>query len=110
MKPELRVQVSPTRYRVPNVTILDRNQPIEQVITHPPVAVFEALSPEDTIKRMMRKLGDYAAMQIPQIWLIEPESKMYYRFVNGELHKGSIFSLTEKGIHFDLSEIENLLD
>ena len=35
-QPELRVQVAPTRFRVPDVTVLDRNQPIEQIITHPP--------------------------------------------------------------------------
>ena len=58
----------------------------------------------------MRKLGDYAAMRIPQIWVIDPETKTYFRFVNGELHRASVFSLTEKGIHFDLAEIENLLD
>jgi len=110
VKPELRVQVAQTRFRVPDITVLDRNQPIEQIITHAPVAVFEVLSPEDTMRRMMRKLGDYAAMRIPQIWVIEAETKTYFRFVNGELHRASVFSLTEKGIHFDLAEIENLLD
>ncbi len=40
---ELRVQVSATRYRVPDVTVLDRSRPIEQIITHPPLAVFEVL-------------------------------------------------------------------
>lgn len=46
---ELRVQVAPTRFRVPYVTILDRQRPVEQTITHAPVAVFEVLSPEDTL-------------------------------------------------------------
>ena len=110
VKPELRVQVAKTRYRVPDITVLDRSQPIEQIITHAPVAVFEVLSPEDTMKRMMRKLGDYAAMGIPQIWVIDPETKTYFRFVDGELHKTSVFSLQEKGIQFDLSAIEKLLD
>lgn len=50
-KPELRVQVAPTRFRVPDVTVLDRDQPIEQIITHPPLAVFEVLSPEDSMTR-----------------------------------------------------------
>ncbi|MBV8631062.1 MAG: Uma2 family endonuclease, partial [Silvibacterium sp.] len=71
-KPELRVQVAPTRYRVPDVTVLDRDRPIEQIITRAPIAVFEVLSPEDSMTRMMRKLNDYAAMGIPQIWVIDP--------------------------------------
>lgn len=55
--PELRVQVAPTRYLVPDVTLLDRNLPIERIATHPPVAVFEILSPEDALKRVMTKCG-----------------------------------------------------
>src|SRR5579862_1605332 len=110
VKPELRVRVASTRYRVPDVTVLDRSQPIEQIITHPPIAVFEVLSPEDTMQRMIRKLGDYAAMRIPHIWVINPETKTYFRFENGELHKTSVFSFAEKGIQFNLAEIEKLLD
>ena len=45
--PSLRIKVAATRYRVPDVTVLDRDRPIEQIITHPPLAVFEVLSPED---------------------------------------------------------------
>ena len=45
-------------------TLLDRAQPIEQIVTHPPVAVFEVLSPEDTMQRLKRKLEDYRIMGI----------------------------------------------
>lgn len=110
VKPELRVQVSATRFRVPDVTVLDRRQPIEQIITHAPLAVFEILSPEDTMTRMMRKLGDYAAMGIPQIWVIDPEPKAYFRFEKGELHRTSTFEGTGTEMRFDISEIEKLLD
>ena len=48
----LRVQVSPTRYRVPDIVVFDRHRPTEQILTHPPVAVFEVLSPEDTMSRL----------------------------------------------------------
>jgi Uma2 family endonuclease len=108
--PELRVQVARTRFRVPDVTVLDRNQPIEQIITHAPLAVFEVLSPEDTLTRTMRKLGDYAAMGIPHIWVVDPETKTYFRFENGELHKAATFSLPDRAIRFEIAEIEKLLD
>jgi len=45
VRPELRLQVAATRFRVPDVTVLDRAQPVEQIITHPPLAVFDVLSP-----------------------------------------------------------------
>jgi Putative restriction endonuclease len=44
VRPELRVQVADTRFRVPDVTVLERDLPIEQILTHPPLAVFEILS------------------------------------------------------------------
>jgi Uma2 family endonuclease len=109
-KPELRVKVSPTRYRVPDVTVLDRDRPIEQIITQPPVAVFEVLSPEDTMTRMMRKLNDYSAMGIPQIWLIDPKGPKSWRFENGQLNPSLTFGAPGERIHFSISAIEKLLD
>jgi hypothetical protein len=32
VRPELRIQVAPTRFRVPDVTVLDRAQPTEQIV------------------------------------------------------------------------------
>ena len=64
--PELRICVAPTRFRVADVAILDRNAPYEQVVTHPPLAVFEILSPEDRLSRVRARLTDYAAMEIPK--------------------------------------------
>src|ERR1700759_3282166 len=39
-RPELRIQVAADSFRVPDVTLLRRDAPREQIITHPPVAVF----------------------------------------------------------------------
>jgi len=110
VRPELRVQVARNRYRVPDVTVLDRNRPIEQIITHAPVAVFEILSPEDSMMRVTRKLGEYATMGIPHIWVIDPTSKQTWRFRNNQLNLSSTFGEPGERIHFDFAEIEKLLD
>ncbi len=110
VQPELRVQVAAMNFRVPDITVLDRSLPVEQIITHAPIAVFEVLSPEDTMTRMMHKLRDYAAMGIPQIWVIDPETKQCYRFQTGQLSPASAFSEPERGISFDMAEVEKLLD
>ena len=72
--PALRIQISPTRYRVPDVTVLDRDLPVEQIITVPPIAVFEILSPEDTMSRILVKLGGYGQMGISNIFVVEPRA------------------------------------
>ena len=82
---ELRVQVSSTRYRVPDVVVFDRNRPIEQILTYPPIAVFEVLSPEDTMTRMLVKLNDYAAMGIQNVFVVDPQTELFNRFHDGVL-------------------------
>jgi Uma2 family endonuclease len=109
VRPELRVQVTPTRFRVPDVTVLDRNLPIEQITTHPPRAVFEVLSPEDTVRRLKRKLEDYRLMGIPEIWVIDPQDNTFSRYEEQLVRRDS-FSMVEKGIVFERKEIRELLD
>jgi Uma2 family endonuclease len=111
VRPELRIQVSAGNFRVPDVTVLDRNLPIEQVITHPPIAVFEILSPEDTVTRMMTKLTEYERMGIQTILVLDPNGK-HFRFANGALEPlpSAVFDLPGSICRFDLAEIEKLLD
>ncbi len=70
--PELRLQVAPTRYRVPDVMLLRRDAPDEQIITHPPLVCIEILSPEDRFGRMEERIADYLAMGVPDVWIVEP--------------------------------------
>jgi Uma2 family endonuclease len=88
----------------------DRSQPIEQIITHPPIAVFEVLSPEDTLQRLKRRLEDYRVMGIPEIWVIDPQDSTFYRYEDLQLQRKESFSHAEKGIVFDMNELKNLLD
>jgi len=105
--PELRVQVTQENYRIPDVTVLDRSFPIEQTITHPPLAVFEVLSPGDTVQRLKHKLAEYATMGIPQIWVVDPDDSSFERYDAGRLNPAARF---EPGaIQFDVAEIASLL-
>ena len=38
---EQRVQVSPTRFRIPDVSVLSADRPKEQIISHPPLICIE---------------------------------------------------------------------
>jgi Uma2 family endonuclease len=82
---ELRVKVSPQRYRVLDVVLLSRSAPVEQIVEFPPLAVFEILSPEDRMTRVLAKLEDYAQMGIGAIWVIEPKSQKTFRYTSGNL-------------------------
>ncbi len=82
---ELRVQVSGTRYRVPDVVVFDRNRPIEQVLTHRPAAVFEVLSPEDSVSRTLVKLDDYERMGVQNVFVVDTRLERPYQYLAGEL-------------------------
>jgi Uma2 family endonuclease len=112
VRPELRVQVSPTNCRVPDVTILDRHLPVEQIITHPPIAVIEILSPEDSLSRMLTKLREYEQMGIQTILVLNPGGEDHYRFSAFGLTplKETAFDLPGSACRFDLDEIKKLLD
>jgi Uma2 family endonuclease len=111
VRPELRVQISPTRYRVPDVTLLDRNLEQEPVATHPPVAVFEVLSPSDTLRQMMMRCADYEQMGIRTIVVIDPEGPKY-RYLAGRMEplEARAFDIAGSLCRFDLDEIEKLID
>jgi Uma2 family endonuclease len=108
---ELRVQVSAGNFRVPDVTVTDRNLPVEEIVTHPPIAVIEILSPEDTLTRIMTKLREYQQMGIRTILVLDPAGK-HYRFSDGRLEPlpSEPFDLPGSACRFDLSQIEKLLD
>ena len=108
----MRVQVANRNLRVPDVTIRDRRLAIEQIITHAPIAVFEVLSPEDSLSKMMVKLAEYEQMGIQTIVVIDPESGQHKRYHSGRLEPlpAEAFDLPGSACRFDLKEIEKLLD
>jgi Uma2 family endonuclease len=113
-RPELRVRVSPTRFRVPDVTVLSRSAPIEQIIVTPPLAVFEILSPENRMAAMMEKFADYERMGIAGIWIIDPrksvEESIGYGYQSGNLEIAATFGLPSLGISFTMKEIAAFID
>ncbi len=112
VRPELRIQVNPLNFLVADVAILDGSIPKARFATHPPVAVFEVLSPENSMREMMRKFDLYRAMGIPHIWLIDPEEQtaIWRRFTSEGLVESSHFEYSPLGIHFEMQEIGKLVD
>jgi Uma2 family endonuclease len=77
--PEQRLQVSPTRCRVPDICVVHLPEPEEQVFTQPPCICIEILSPEDRFPKLQDRLDDYLAMGVPNLWVIDPASRRGWR-------------------------------
>jgi len=76
--PDQRVQVKPTRFRVPDVCVVLGARPKEQVFTKPPFICIEILSPEDRWSRMQDRIDDFLAFGVPYVWVLDPQSRKAY--------------------------------
>jgi Uma2 family endonuclease len=76
---EQRVQVSSTRFRVPDVCVVLGPAPRVQILTDPPFVCIEILSPEDRLAAMQEKVDDYLHMGVRYVWIINPNNHKGYR-------------------------------
>jgi len=77
--PELRLQTAPTHFRIPDIMVIDRSAPDEQIIRHPPLLCVEILSPEDRIGRIETKVDEYFQMGVRAVWIIDPRTNTAYQ-------------------------------
>jgi Uma2 family endonuclease len=73
---ETRVQTGARRFRVPDVCVMDAAGPKEQIIRSAPMLCIEILSPEDTLRKMLLRVGDYFAMGVPWVWIFDPSERV----------------------------------
>jgi Uma2 family endonuclease len=73
--PEVRVQVSPTRFRIPDICVRRVPALREQIIRTPPLLCIEILSPEDRVSRIREKVRDYLDMGVAEVWVVDPASR-----------------------------------
>jgi Uma2 family endonuclease len=78
IRPEQRVQVSPTRFRVPAVTVVKASQFQGEIFTVPPHLCMEILSKDDTMLYMQEKIDDYLRFGVPYVWIINPRLRKGY--------------------------------
>jgi len=104
---EQRVQVSKTRFRVPDVCVLAGGKPDEQIFTRPPMFCIEILSPEDTMSRMQERISDYLAFGVSHVWVPDPRTKRAYDYTAGGMHesKDGVLRIDNSQIAVPLAEI-----
>lgn len=73
--PEQRVQISRTRYRVPDLCIMPASWKRESIITTAPLLCIEILSPEDRLKRTITKCNDYFSLGTTEAWIFDPDER-----------------------------------
>ena len=109
---EQRVQITPTRFRVPDVCLLSASAPYEEIATIPPLLCIEVLSPEDTMTRTLARVRDFLAMGVPEVWIVDPELRTIHVCIGDTLtqhHHGSL-AIPQTPITVSIAEVFSVLD
>jgi Uma2 family endonuclease len=109
---ELRVQTSERNFRVPDVCLLRSGSPKEQIVHTPPLLCIEILSPEDTMTRTLKRVREYLAMGVAEVWVFDAEARTVQQCVGDRLIELSEGELTvpETPVKVDVQGIFRVLD
>ncbi len=101
---EQRVQVSPTRVRVPDLVVL-RPGPQPDILTQPPLLVIETLFPEDSDSDMQERCQDYRQMGVEIVWIIDPKTRSGRMFSEAKWVSADRLAIAGSPIHVDPGEL-----
>ncbi len=109
---EQRSRVSPDRVRIPDVSVIPHEGPVEAVRVTPPILCIEILSPEDRLARTIRVMEDYLHMGVENLWIIDPVERTAFVYSREGLRKIDAPRLTipNSPIYLDLPELFSALD
>ncbi len=105
--PEQRVQVKPTRFRVPDILVLAGPAPEKPIIDEPPFLCIEILSRSDRVEEMQERIDDYLDFGVRYVWLIHPRTRRAFIYtVEGVREvKDGILWTSNPDIRVNLAEL-----
>jgi Uma2 family endonuclease len=108
--PEVRVQVSPTRFRVPDIAVTTKKVR-ERNLTEPPFLCIEILSPEDRASRLEDKIDDYLKFGVQHIWVLDARAKRAWSYTaGGKREATTLLATNNPQIELPLADLFRELD
>jgi len=102
--PQLRIAVSPTRYRVPDLAVF-AGRPVGRYPATPPLVVVEILSAGDAMREVISKLREYLAHGVTHVWLVDPGTRGMWIMDKAGLREVTRFSAPELELEAGPQEI-----
>lgn len=102
--PGLRNHVHPSRFRIPDIAVYER-EPEEQVPSAPPLIAIEVLSPGDRPSYLLSKLEEYRKWAVRHIWIADPDARKMFTYGDDGLATVTQFGLADYGIHITASDL-----
>lgn len=91
---------------MPDIAIFDtlvRNE--KPVVTTPPRAVIEILSPEDTLMQLDELVADYRCMGIAYIWIVDPRHSSAWNCTLAGWLRTDTITVPGTTVSLDLAEL-----
>lgn len=67
------------RYRVPDVCLVALPVALERgVLAAPPLVIVEVLSPDDALREVMEKAGEYLRLGVEKVYVADPYARLLY--------------------------------
>jgi Uma2 family endonuclease len=101
---EQRMQVSPTRIRVPDLVVL-RPGPQPDILIDPPLLVIEILSPDDSYSDLQERCQDYLDMGVATVWIVDPKTRSGRMCSEVEWVAAKRLEISGTPIHVHLDEL-----
>jgi Uma2 family endonuclease len=77
---EQRVQVAPTRFRIPDVCVVKAPGPYPPIFHEPPFICIEVLSKDDSLRSVQRRIDDYLNFGVPYVWVVDPIDRRVWAY------------------------------
>jgi Uma2 family endonuclease len=100
----LRSRVSPTRVRVPDLSLYAECEPNGPVPSLPPLVVVEIVS-DDPFSELMEKLADHERWGVQHIWLVVPPLQELYVYRQEKLSETLVFEIPEYDVRLTATDI-----
>lgn len=103
--PEVRIQISPDRFRVADIAVISADSRDRRIITTPPLIVIEILSPEDRISRYTERIADYRRMGITNIWIVDPMLLEGFDCSSGNWNRTDTFRVSGSEVELPIKQL-----
>ncbi|HEX3744140.1 MAG TPA: Uma2 family endonuclease [Bryobacteraceae bacterium] len=114
VRPECRTRVAETRYRVPDVLIMERPfRQTDRVVLDTPLLIVEIVSPDDKHGETLRRFREYERLGVRYIVQMDPDDRTTYLFIQDNLvRRDDLASIETRGgtLPFPASELLAHLD
>ena len=109
---EQRLQISPRRYRIPDVCILRGSAPKDAIVRIAPLLCIEILSKGDSLIELQDRVDDYQSMGVHHIWVVDPWKRHGYIATTRsfEQPQDGVLAITGTSIQVALSDLFAELD